>query len=312
MAIKNNYIHTILGPIPAEALGPTDSHDHLFIGEGLAVRQKPDFLLDDFGRIAHDARLFKTAGGNGVIEMSPMDWGRDPEKMSRLAREIGIHVIAVTGFHKISYYPSAHWIYSDSEDALVDFVCAELRVGLRLPSWDMSRRLSEGCAGAIKVGTGKGCFNSTEEKLLRVAATAHRRTGAPIITHTDKGELALQQVEFLMAHGVQPHRIALSHVDRRPDFGFQKELASVGVFLEYDGLTRTDRGLDSVTQQLILKMLSAGYLDRVLLGGDLSRQRYWRGYGGKPGLDFLMGGFRKTLLQMGVPSDAVELMYTLN
>src|SRR5262249_39798405 len=98
------FIQTVLGPVSPEAIGPTDSHEHLFIRGGMPVLQYPDFLLADYEKIAADAARFKAAGGSAIVEMSPIDWGRDAERLVELAQEIGLHVVAATGFHKITYY----------------------------------------------------------------------------------------------------------------------------------------------------------------------------------------------------------------
>ncbi len=306
-------IQTVLGPISPDQLGPTDAHDHLFIRHGSAVRMYPDFLLCEYDLIAHDARLFKAAGGNTIVEMSPIDWGRDIEAMVRLAKDTGLHIVATTGFHKLMYYRDDHWLYRYTEDELAHLICEEIEAGIDVHNYTgpiVARCAAK--AGAIKVGTQRGAFNDTERKLLRVAATAQRKTDCPIITHTDEGELALEQIEFLTKEGVPPNRIAISHIDRRLDIGYHKEVASTGAFLEYDALTRVKSGLDASTRRLVLEMIDQGFAKRILVGGDISRQGYWRGYGGGPGLDFVVGDFRASLLGAGAPRKAVEAIYVEN
>jgi lysine 2,3-aminomutase len=307
------YIQTVLGPVAPEAIGPTDSHEHLFIRGGMPVARYPDFLLNDYDKILADAMLFKQAGGSTIVEMSPIDWGRDAVRMAELARASGLHIVAATGFHKITYYSDIHWIYAYSEEEITQLVCAELEVGMDVHNYNgpLVRR-SGARAGVIKVGTQTERFSDIERKLLRVAAMAHLKTGAPILTHTDEGELALEQIAFLSEQGVKPNRIALSHMDRRLDASYQKEVASTGAFLEYDALTRVRQGFDRSTLRLVMEMAEAGYAGSLLLGGDISRQGYWRSYGGEPGLDFVVGGFRAALADAGLPADTLEAIYVSN
>lgn len=306
-------IETVLGPVAPEAIGATDSHEHLFIRGGMPVLRYPDFRLADYDRIAHDAWLFKAAGGSAIVEMSPIDWGRDITRMVTLARETGLHIVATTGFHKIEYYSDIHWIYDYSEGELTELVRHELEAGIDVHNYSgplIERTAAK--AGAIKVGTRRGAFCDIERKLLRVAAAAHRMTGAPIITHTDEGELALEQIGFLEAEGVSPARIAISHIDRRLDLAYHKDVAAAGAFLEYDALTRVKKHFDASTRDLVVEMVSAGFADRILLGGDISRQEYWRGYGGEPGLDFLVTGFRAALRDAGLSAADLETIYVRN
>ena len=73
-------------------------------------------------------------------------------------------------------------------------------------------------AGFIgEVGTERGRISSAEERVLRAAAQAQRRTGVSIWTHTTNGgDLALEQVALLTGAGVPvgPDRRLAS---RRPD-----------------------------------------------------------------------------------------------
>lgn len=306
-------IMTVLGEVAPDAIGATDSHEHLFIRGGMPVLLYPDFRLSDYDRIVYDAKLFKAAGGSAIVEMSPIDWGRDVASMVKLARETGLHIVASTGFHKISYYSDIHWIYDYKEEDIAQLVCDELEIGMDLGNYKgplTVRALAK--AGVIKVATRQEPFSDVERKLLRVAAFAHRRTGAPIITHTDEGKLALEQISFLTQYGVPPSRIAISHIDRRLDLEYHKEVASTGASLEYDALTRVTKGFNITTTQLIVKMVRAGFSQQILLGGDISRRGYWRGYGGQPGLDFLVGDFRAGLVEAGLPQGVLETIYVHN
>ena len=57
-------------------------------------------------------------------------------------------------------------------------------------------------AGVIKVASGTHPLDDHETRVFTAAALAHRRTGAPILTHTEQGAGALEQVTFFQEHGV--------------------------------------------------------------------------------------------------------------
>lgn len=308
-----SFIQTVTGRIDPSQLGPTDCHDHLFIRGGMPVLRYPDFRLDDYEKIRTGTAEFHAAGGRAIIEMSPIDWGRDVRSMVRLSRDTGVHIIAATGFHKQFYYSDIHWMYAYSEQQIARLVAAEVLEGMDVHEYSgpIVER-SEACAGVIKIGTMTDRFSPTEEKLLAAVAAAHHATGAPILTHTDEGALAMEQVDRLIGYGVPPSCIGLSHMDRRLDLGLHTELASRGVFLEYDALTRVTKGFDKSTLELVLGMVKAGQGSQVLLGGDISRQGYWTSYGGEPGLAFLVGEFRKRLAEAGLDRAQVEALYEGN
>ena len=306
-------VRTVLGDLDPAQLGATDCHDHLFIAGGAPVRVYPDFLLNDYEKGRQDVESFVRAGGHGIVEMSPIDWGRDAENLVRVSAETGVAIIAATGFHKVTYYDDIHWIHQYSEEQLIDLLCAELQIGMDLHNYSgpIVERM-DARAGVIKVATRAEAFSATEKKLLQAAAAAHHETGAPIVTHTEEGARALEQVSFLQAAGVDPQHIALSHMDRMPDLSYQREVAATGVFLVYDGLARVARGMHTITRDLVLQMCSVGLADRLLLGGDISRRGYWRSWGGEPGLDYVAGGFRTMLREAGIPPQTLDEIYVGN
>src|SRR5512146_2796623 len=104
------HVQTVLGPVAPDAIGLTDCHEHLFIRGGMPVLQYPDFRLDDYPKISAEAASFGAAGGSAIVEMSPIDWGRDVGSLVQLSRATGLHVVAATGFHKTTYYSDIHWI----------------------------------------------------------------------------------------------------------------------------------------------------------------------------------------------------------
>lgn len=311
--LMEGYVHTVLGAVPKEKIGFTDCHEHLFIQGGMPVLHFPDFKLVDYERISEDVSAFIKAGGNTIVEMSPLDWGRDVNRMVRLSKELGVHVIAATGFHKLFYYSDIHWLYLYSEDELVTLICDELTKGMDIYNYSGPKiKRAAATAGVIKIGTQIKKISDTEKKLLRVAARSHLLTGAPIITHTDEGELALEQILYLSECGVSPNRIAISHIDRRLDLSYHKELAKTGAYLEYDSLTRIKKGFDISTLNLITSMVEAGFGSKLLIGGDISRQSYWRSYGGEPGLAFLVDEFYTRLADAGLSETEIYAIYVDN
>lgn len=308
-----SFIQTILGKIAPEQLGATDCHNHTFITGGMPVLRYPDFRLDNYEKIATEIAEFRRAGGNAIVDMSPIDWGKDIEAMIRLSHETGVDIIASTGFHKLFYYLDTHWVHKYEEEEILQIVLMELLEGIDINnnSGPLVRR-SSAKAGVIKVGTQTSDFSRTEKKLLRVAAAAHLKTGAPILTHTDEGALAFEQISYLTSLGVRPERIGLSHVDRRLELEFHLKLAELGVYLEYDSIPRITKGFDVSTLHLVVEMARCGFSGNILLGSDISRQTYWKAYGGSPGLAFLMSEFRDRLSQSGMPTTVVTDLYEGN
>src|SRR3972149_9068175 len=138
-------------------------------------------------------------------------------------------------------------------------------------------------AAVIKAGPEYNMLDEPGRRLLRIAAAAHRDTGAPIITPPRAGTMGPEQVAYLGEQGVAPHRVCLSHMDRNLDFEVHAALARAGVFLGYDCAGKSKYGPDNARVAFIRQMMDAGYGRRILLGNDLGRPSYWGSYGGGPG-----------------------------
>jgi phosphotriesterase-related protein len=94
-----------------------------------------------------------------------------------------------------------------------------------------------------------------ERKILEAAVIAYRRTGAPILTHTEQGEGALEQVQVFRDLGANLGHVVLSHTVRKPDPGYHKEILSSGVLLEYDSAFRRSAGEKNPTLDIVVAMV---------------------------------------------------------
>jgi phosphotriesterase-related protein len=167
-------------------------------------------------------------------------------------------------------------------------------------------------AGVIKIAGSDGGLSSRDRRVFEAAAIAHGRTGAPILTHCEHGTGAMEQVRFLADRGVAPAHVALSHVDKLVDRDLHRELLATGATAEYDGSFRWPPGEPNGTLQLIAWMIEDGLADRVVLGMDAARRRYYRVFGGTPGLTWLLDGFSAALIAAGVDGTTRQLLFVDN
>jgi phosphotriesterase-related protein len=230
-------------------------------------------------------------GLRSVVDAMPCDAGRNVEKLAELARRTGLHIVAPTGLHHDRFYGPAHWSHRISVEQLADLFVADIEDGI--DALDYSGPVVHRTpyrAGVIKVGGSAEALSARDRRVFEAAASGHRRTGAPILTHCEAGTGAVEQVRALSDAGVAGEHIVLSHVDKVVDRGYHRELLSSGAFAEYDGSFRWgDR--PNGTLQLLEWMAEDGLLGQVVLGMDAARQGYYEAYGGSPGLAWLLDGF---------------------
>ena len=305
-------IRTVLGDIDDAVAGFCSAHDHILITEGIGTLRSPEILIDGVEEAVEEVTAFARAGGGTIVDAMPVDCGRDPVGLVEVSRRTGVHVVATTGFHKPEYYEDRHWSRSAPDDLLVELLAAEVTEGMDRGSYGgpIVDRL-EARAGLVKVATDRDGMTPLAKARLAVAAEVHRRTGAPVLTHTEKGALAVEQVELLRDCGVPVDAVLVSHVDRNPDPGFHADLASTGSYLVYDGPSRTKYHTPEQVAELIGAASAAGAGERVLLGMDLAPRPYRTSYGGSPGLGWLPSYFVALLRRCGFgPADVQRFGWT--
>jgi phosphotriesterase-related protein len=296
------FIRTVLGDITPKELGVCYAHEHIIIDDSVATLRYPDFHLPSVDKAAAELKLFHADGGRAMVDSMPCDAGRNVGKLAKISRDSGVHIICPTGLHLAKYYDSGHWGRRYAVEQLAELFIADIEEGIDAQDYSgplVSR--TEHRAGVVKIATGNHPLDDHEQRLFAAAALAHRRTGVPILTHTEQGFGALEQVAFLEEHGVRLNHVVLSHTDRRPDLAYHREILQTGVCVEYDSCFRWP-GPDNPTLDL-LSTLITDYPEQIMLGMDAARPAYWRSYGGSPGLCFLLNEFSVKMRERGITEE---------
>src|SRR5258706_10238440 len=171
-------IMTVHGPIAPEELGVCYPHEHLLTRPPASITDT-DLPYDSEDAAAQELAYFRMAGGQALVEMTPADYGRNPEGLRRLSERSGVNIVAVTGWIKDAYcrpYVENRMVEDLADEMIRDLTEGMGATGIR--------------AGAIKLGTSLNKITPAEDKVIRAAARAQRATGAPILTHTEAGTMA--------------------------------------------------------------------------------------------------------------------------
>lgn len=299
-------IRTVTGDIPPHKLGFTYSHEHLLGSPPPPTSiHDPDLVILDEENAVAEAQLAKQVGVRSLYEASAWDYARNPAALRRIAERTGLQIIACAGFNKGQWFEERLRDWSEQE--LEAQIVADVTVGMN--GTDVR-------GGVIKFGTSYNHITPTEERVLRAAARAHRRTGAVLHGHTETGTMALEQLEILREEGVDLTRVGLVHLMRNPDPWLHQQIAAAGAYLCCDGFSKIKYYSESVRVEIIVGIVEAGFADRLLIGGDLARRSDLTSYTGGPGLGYIAGvwlpRFRHRLTDRGYGVDRIdELVQTL-
>lgn len=284
---------TVRGPVPATELGVTLPHEHVLID--LVREYRADGLLNDEGLAIRELKGFRDAGGSTLVDCTSEGLSRDPEALRRIATDTGVHIVMGSGFYRRPYLDEA-LIDGSSVDELTERIVGDIEEGVA------GTGVRAGVIGEI------GCdryLSAVEERALRAAARAQRRTGLAVTTHAARWPVGGRQLDLLEEEGVDPGRVIIGHCDMVPDPAYHLALARRGAFVQFDTV---QGGADYDTAQrirFIRNLLEAGFEDHVLLSQDVCRRTDLATFGG-PGYTYVLTTFRRRLEEEGIPPRTIE------
>ena len=267
--MPENVVLTVLGPIPASALGRTITHEHCFVDLTawfsppvdaspsdldrpvemalLAdLRRRPlsttrdNLILDDPELAITELERYRWAGGESLVDVTCYGIGRNLPALVEISRATGLNIVLGTGFYVENAHPE--WVRDRTADELAEFMLGEIREGIDGTGVRCGVIGEIGLTG-IPRGAGRkkvGAITPEEEKVLRAAARASLDSGLTVSVHLDPIEprAAVPAVDILESEGLEPGRIILGHMDQVNDLDYHLAAAARGVFIEYDSLGR--------------------------------------------------------------------------
>ncbi len=297
---KRLFIRTILGDIDPGEIGLTYCHEHVIIDESYPSLLNPLFLLNDVDKISRELSEFYDTGGRTLVDAMPANCGRNAAKLADISRNTKVNIIASTGMHLEKYYLPGHWRYSYSAGMLTRLFIDDINTGI--DRYDYGGPLVDRTpyrAGLIKVATGNDKITTHQEKIFDAVVSAHLETGAPILTHTNAGTLAYEQVDLFARLGTDLSHVMISHTDRIGDIDYHRGLLEKGITLEYDAAFRWKKDEENITLRL-LESLLPDFPDQIVAGMDMAKNSYWNSYGGQPGINYLMLDFTEEMKKRGL------------
>jgi phosphotriesterase-related protein len=300
---------TVLGEVDESELGLVLPHEHLMIDfanlweppEDPAelrdafraltpelvetTRQRPVHYFEVLGLgaprvVIEELEAFTSVGGRSVVELTNWSIARKPQVLAAISRLTGLHIVMGSG----EYREPAHspFVRFASVEQLRDMMIADVAEG--------SNGIRAGILGEI--GTSNP-MTEAEAKVLHAAAQAAVATGVSVNVHRTRrpDEMAgLAGLDLLLNDGVPPERIVISHCDHRAGAGFALEVGRRGAYISCDtfGMRAWSDGFnvgepmptDEERIQIVEEVISAGYLDQLLLSHDVCMQTQLTRYGG--------------------------------
>jgi len=299
----SGLIRTVLGDISPDQLGVTYMHEHLIIDSPIVANDFNFIHLPNEIDAINEVNLCKKVGVGAMLDCMPLGSGRDAKKLARIAEATGVNIISATGLHHDRYYNEDDILEKSSADQLAELFLRDINDG-------MDGTTAK--AGVIKVVTSGPNIKDREIKLFEGAAIAHKRSGAPIISHCEHGTGAIEQLNLFSKFNIPLTKVILSHTDKSADLGYHHEILSSGVYVEYDQSLRQANEAKPASAQLTAAMVGAGFINQIMMGTDGARRTLWSSLNGAPGLAWLYTGWSKKLIESGLNSDDLNQIFIAN
>lgn len=295
-APRRPIIRTLLGDIEPQALGDGAVlfHEHLSARWG-----RPTHFSDDAALMAEEVKASRADGVACIVDAGHPDIGRSMRALETIASASGVPIVASGGYYTQRLFPAE--IAQKSVDTLADELVKDA----------VAQR--HGAFGEIGQ---EGEMTADERRVFQAVGKAHVRTGLPIFTHNAymgtraarvSADAALRQLDLLESVGVNPRRVALGHVCclHEPDAAVARQAAARGAFIGFDRVTLEAFVPDADKVTMIVKLIEAGYQDRILLSSDFFQESALKKQGG-PGLAQTVTVFAPKLAAAGVPARIVQ------
>lgn len=268
---------TVLGRCSPDKMGITDAHSHIWIApQEVPIPGAP--VLDEQEAIINELTAYRQKGGGAQVDCQPGGAGRDAQKLSLISRQSKVKIVACTGFHLEKYYQENNRIWKMNSNQAADYFLSEIKDGL-----DGQEQKETIYPGFIKIAVNKSLEESPKQ-LLEAAIAVSNETGYLIEMHTEKGAGIEEFINYFDALGLDPDRLVICHIDKRPDPELHKELARSGYLLEYDTFFRPKYSPEKNLWPLIFDMVESGFDSSLALATDQADPEMWQITGHGPGL----------------------------
>jgi len=301
-------VQTATGEVAASDLGFTLMHEHIRVGWPPMYQQYPEMFdrEHELDRAVSRLKNAIAAGVKTIVDLTPIDLGRDVGLIAEAAKRSGMQIIVATGIY-YTEYPFHFRMREDKE--MEDLFVRDITQGISTSGIR---------AGVIKCAT-EPVMHEMNERVLRNAARASNATGTPICTHTfPENKTGLDQQRVFKEEGVDMSRTVIGHSDDSDDISYLEQIIQNGSYCGMDRIGIQRPRTSEQRADMVAALVEKGYADRLTLSHDSCQNFHWAPEGL---VEQLAPTWRMThipleflpmLRERGVSDDAIEQMTVRN
>lgn len=241
--------------------------------------------LPEEQRIAETVAMLNETHERGIgtiVDRTIPGIGRNVPRMQKIALQTKLNIIVTTGWYvrfELPYY------FQYREHTPQDYPGDATFEDLMVRDIEKGILVRDAAKGIVNTGVRAGVIKVISDifgieqapdvrKVFRSVSRAHRRTGAPIVTHTVGVASGLHQQRVFEEEGVDLTRVVLGHMDRTSadvELGEFERALDKGSFLSFDGWDATasqnlfDNSAGEHNVPRVAALIRKGYVKQILL-----------------------------------------------
>jgi phosphotriesterase-related protein len=270
-------LNTVRGPIELDAMGRTLMHEHVFVLFHDLIANSPKRWDPDTAVKNAVAKLsaLEAAGVGTIVDLTVLGLGQNIPLVQRVADQTAVNIVAATGCYTYDGLPLYFFGRRFEIDGTLAPTTEPPQTGPDPVVEYFVRDITEGIAetgvraAILKCATDAFGMTPGVERIVRAVARAHRRTGAPISTHTDVGTRSgLLQQRVFQEEGVDLSRVIIGHSGDSTDLEYLETLLRNGSYLGMDRFGWDLRGAFEDRVATVATLCERGHADRMVLSHD--------------------------------------------
>jgi phosphotriesterase-related protein len=289
-------VQTVTGTVSTDDLGFVLPHEHV-LHDLYELTMNSQLILCDKRVARFELQAYRDAGGRTLVDQTIHGLNPDPESLAEIAADVGLNIIAGTGFYWEKFHPP--WLAEMSESEIVALLVRELTAGIAGTS------VKAGIIGEI--GSHHRRISPAEARVFRAAAAAQLEVPVPIATHALFTRIGLEQVRLLESAGADLDRTVIGHADTNPDVDYHEDLLRTGVWIAYDCVGQLDKQTDEARADALMELVRRGWRHRLLVSMDVAKRGALKSYGGG-GYAFLIESFLPLLRERGADEALIDTL----
>jgi len=226
-------VPTVRGDVAVTDLGRVLMHEHIFTSTTEVTLNWPQTFGDEDAHVAQAAANLERAADVGIgtlVDLTVVGLGRDVRRIARVAERTRVNIVLATGVYVQPELPRYfRWQGPGTPlggpERMDDLFVHDIEVGIAGTGVR---------AGILKCVTDQHGLTPDVERALRATARAHRRTGAPIATHSAGSPTGLIQQRIFAEEGVDLSRVIIGHAGDTGDLDYLQRLLDGGSVLGMD------------------------------------------------------------------------------